>query len=122
MSNNDHSPVVRAVCTTLLVHTLFIIATVPTAYFLWWERGSLWGRHIEKYLVRVVEFPVLWIVEYALQNVPPIVPPGAGSLSSGFAFVLDEVVLFSVTGGVFYSLVAAAVAWARLRSWPGRED
>lgn len=116
MNNNLRNSVCRSVGYALIVHTVLVVVTVFAKNYLHWETLGP-GRLIHR-IFRLVEAPVAWLVDAAVRNYP--IPRSWFLFDRAWvAASLAEILLYGLFGGIFYSLVAAAVAlvrtWFRIR-------
>lgn len=111
MTTNARRTITRSVKWTVLVHTAFVLVMVVAKNALW-ELNSPWWK-IGK-VFRLIELPVLWAVDPTMQRLP-LIPPWAAFGRMSVASSVSEFIAYSVFGGAFYALVAAAIAYVRQR-------
>ena len=76
------------------------VAVEHTISLIGWEVG---------HLLRLLDSPVLWLIEWTAQNVP-LFPPWASFGSARLSSAMGQALLHAIFGGAFYAFLAAAVA------------
>jgi len=97
-----------------VAHAGVVLALSAVHNLLWGKVAFAWEAWR---LLRLVDLPVYWVIERAASRVTYL-PPGLAFLGVHWTGLLLEGALHVVIGGVFYGLLAGAVALVSYRRRP----
>lgn len=98
---------IRAAVGAFVLHSIFVIFMVAAYNALQWEFDGPWW--VYRRVLRLVEFPVSWLVDPAVQTLP-LLPQWAVFGRLWLAAAVSEMIAYGTFGGLFYSVTAAGLS------------